>query len=897
MTLSQKQRETICCHVINHFLFDKVWNESPSEYRVNIKPALMKKGSSVGSFSLLDATILLPTPSDSYYVWAISAEDFNIGLKLPDNTWMDGETIINDYNTLLQLYSVSGAMLHQKFIHYRYNLSRSVIFIAAKKDMVRKCISDMNMLDKVYLTVYFDSDVRNDVHAVSLFKTSTMSDNLFQHGIDTILQSCSNPDQLLIYRNGIEVTQDYKSLKWQNNDYIDIIIDENIAFAVDIDIAFQNQNPVFLSKKDSIWKQLIHIPKEKNPENKIITHNTCDFWVRRRLSNTGHGRYLHRVKTDDASRDVVNQVTHNDLAIPLFVLDAYRDYLQSEEISLHMVARIHDKDNYLIREASFIDLLYTHNDDRIIEILCGNGPEEIPWWRADTLEESKFIQMLFDIPNIVTVETLKEYVQALGFYQVVNLLCQRVIDVTITDAFRGSLTFDLPLLYTGYRVIPIVYLNGKILRKDQIEYTIDTDLNQCTIRLKPEIITKPGDKLVFVLYLDGDKEIYSFVATEAQTTIEVPFEEFTVYAEDTTLQLLPVPSIADKEHTTRYLQLLGGANQYSVVVTETGARRITVAPEFVGKRIFIQNKYCSYRQMFDLTPYTNDGKTIAIPLQTQYRDDANEIHQCPVFNIQNIAVYLNGEYLVRNIDYFINTVRDSKNALITHELVIQTMDHFKENAIDYLDVVINVAEIDDISSFFVINDELRDATPVNYYFPNISLAHVAGMLERDAEYKGVYMKLPEGKYNQGDIFEIQTAIPALIKNFVLEYASNEDSERLRIMNEYFYDHYQIIPDILIMEDKHRIYSAFLNTFIHDVVSGKVPLIFDPDGSRMRDAIKPYLYLQSMDLCFTNISQLFVDFYPQYINYQITPEMKRFIDFFVKNYMPENHDPTVEVVYE
>ena len=93
--------------------------------------------------------------------------------------------------------------------------------------------------------------------------------------------------------------------------------------------------------------------------NKIITHNTCDFWIRRRLSKEPYGKYLHRVKLDNSSRDTVTQVTHNDMSIPLYVLDAYRDYLEVEELTVHLVGRIHDKDNVLIRDASFIDLLYT----------------------------------------------------------------------------------------------------------------------------------------------------------------------------------------------------------------------------------------------------------------------------------------------------------------------------------------------------------------------------------------------------------------------------------------------------------------------------------------------------------------------------------------------------------
>ena len=55
----------------------------------------------------------------------------------------------------------------------------------------------------------------------------------------------------------------------------------------------------------------------------------------------------------------------------------------------------------------------------------------------------------------------------------------------------------------------------------------------------------------------------------------------------------------------------------------------------------------------------------------------------------------------------------------------------------------------------------------------------------------------------------------------------------------------------------------------------------------------------MDLCFRMLdtnNQVFIDFYPQYVNYSVEPETKRFIDYFIKTYMPKNIDPTVEVVH-
>ena len=100
-----------------------------------------------------------------------------------------------------------------------------------------------------------------------------------------------------------------------------------------------------------------------------------------------------------------------------------------------------------------------------------------------------------------------------------------------------------------------------------------------------------------------------------------------------------------------------------------------------------------------------------------------------------------------------------------------------------------------------------------------------------------------------------------------------------------------------MERKRRIYSTMLNSIIHDVLSGKLDIVYDPDISRLNSAIRPYLYLKSMDLVFKQGNdQRFLDYYPQYINYEIDTALKPVIDLLIRTYMPKNIDPTMEVVY-
>lgn len=887
MPLSKEARDTLCADALNTFLFDKVWNEPSSEFRTNIKPLLLKKGSFVGSFGATIGNIILPTARESYFVWAISASDFNVGLKLPTSTWVDTATITNTWNTALHMFGTNGAMFHKSFVYLQYDASREVIYVAALKRMVQKCITN-DQLSDVYMSVYYDSDLANNVSMLSLEIVTSRNLQEYQGRIDKILSTLKKTEHLQVFKDGNEVTNPGASIALTVGSFIDIVIDENILFTFDVDITSSSENPVFLSSEDKTWKQLIHIPKAFNQDNKVITHNTCDIYIRKRFSVAPEGRFVHRV----GGRSV-SQVTHNDMAIPLFIIDAYRDYLLTQEVYVHVVVRIHDKNNTLIRDASYIDLLYSdvHDDKTLVNILCGKGPKEIPWWRADNLESSSYVKMFFDTPNVSTITHMSEYVKALGFYQVVNLLCQRVVDTIITDAFYGSLTFMLPILYTGMKVIPIVYLNKKRIDKEFITYTNNDD-GTITVKINDLIHTKPGDKLTIAFFVNGNNSIYEFVPAAASASIIVPYDDVAIYLKHTSKDSLVLQGMAHSSDIV-YTKLEKGENHFILTPVE-GGTKITFNPKYEGETLLIQSAYCSYYQSFDLTDYTTAGTNIVIPVQSKL---AGTVTDCPILNFKNVSVYFNGKYLVRNIDYFINSVSDTNGDLAFHEVVIQTMDAFEKGIKDKVDILFNVAEIEDISSGFAIDNKLFDATPVNLYFPNISMVHVDGLLERDVAYRGVHIDLLSGDHQQGAIFEIQTSVPKLVKDFILDYSSNEDTARLAIMNAYFYKLVNLMPEILLLEKKHRIYSTYMNTIISDVLNKDIIAVDDPDFNRMSDQIKPYAYLKDMDLCFTKIDKRFVDFYPQYINYAVAPEMKHLVDKLIAECMPKNTDPTVEVVYE
>lgn len=882
--LTREDMERICCDYINTILFSNVWNEPHSEFRVNLKP-LTFGGTRIysGSFSIPGRSIFLPTRTDQYHLLAVSASSLNASIGLETMVWYDLKTICNEWNTLIQAFTTNGRMLSKNSVYLMYSVNRSTIFIAIKRSVWVKSKSPRDTLDDIYLTIYYDSDLPNDTKIESVTIESSLNVTDYQYKIESMAATATDACQLTFYKNGMELSRYPSYDDYSVGTSIDVVVDKNILFSFEIDITTDNENPVYLSDRDSTWKQLIHIPKELNPENNIYTHNTCTFHVREFSGDLG--LYIGHVGDRKFT-----QVTHNDMSIPLFVIDAYRDELNMQHVRLRCDVRKHDKDNVLIRDASFIDLLYSerHTDQDIISILCGDGPEKITWWKASELEKSKYVSMFFDTPNLATTDNIDDYVDAIGYYKLVDLLCQRIIDITVTDGFVNTISLPLPILYSGFGARPVVYWNNRLISDSFISYETG-ESNIITVSIDESLVMTPGDKLTFIFYIDGDNSIYEFIPSGTTRDFHIPFEDFSIYAEKV-LNGYSVSGISGQSSVV-YEELSSGTNHFAITKNPDGTSEVLFNESLIGRRIIIQNKYCTYSKIINLKEYISDGKNIAVPLTAAIKGKDEYV---PIIQ-GTVSLYLNGNYLVKGLDYLVNRVTDNAGNLSFAEVIVQTMDYFKEDGQDELFIIVHSAEVDDLSAGFVYQNTIKDETPINLYFPNISLVHINGVINRDVDYRGIYIRT--NGIQDGAKFEVQTEVPGIIRDFIERFSTNRDLERIKLLNEYFYDFGKTEISEIILESKHRIYSIFMNKFIYDVLTENTVITDDPDVNRMKDQIRPYLPLQSTDICFGNISKVFVDFYPRYVNSEIPLEHKRLVDRFISQYMPKNYSPTTEVVYE
>lgn len=867
--------------VLNQYIVDKVWNEPISEYRENIRPSLLSPRSHTGNFTGNGGTILpLPTKNTPYFVYGLSDSDMCIHLNIPNNTWVSAVDICNLHRTLFHMYSYKGHMFHKGQIYLRYNQTRTALYIAVAKPMVNKFLP-VNKLTEVYFTVYFDSDLLNDITAYSFLIPKSDYDGSYLYSVQQAFNSAANLYQTTLYVNGLECTHpNYVPII---GDYIDLIYDTNIVAAFDVDLTDMDSSlQMYYSETDKTYKQLIHVPKAMNPDHKVITHNTCDFYVRKKTTNGRlpiEGVYLHR-----CADITVGQVTHNDMSVPIYILDAFRDHLDTQRITIHVKVRIHDKDNVLLRDKSYIDLLYTHSDEDIVDFLLGKKLLKYPdlnFWTANALEKTVYLQLMFDVDEKILPGNITKYVQGLGYYHVLALICERIVHTQVTDAFGGSLTFTKPYVYRGKQILPIVYLNGKKIHQQYVSITFQDD-TFIEVTLSDDIDTEVGDTLTLAMYLDDNRAIPHLVPNNNTNVFSIPHKDFTIYEKIDTYVQGRYKGV-DKTSSVRYVDRSKSLGLYSVVSTG-GDTVIYFSEEAYGKSYILLNNNCSYYWNLNLDSLISNGNNVAVDL-ARYVSGSSSI-TAPILNFKNECIYLNGRYLVRDIDYTIHTAKDNLGISFT-QLVIQSFEYFKQND-NQIEIYLNIAEMEDLSYGFVKANHVYDPTPANLWFPSISLCHVNGYSESHLVNYGTHLVLPTGKYENGSTFEVQTAVPKIVKDFINRFHSNDDKTRLEILNTYFYGKSPDLDGLLLVPGNHRLYSVFMNTIIRDVIFNDRGFADDPDADRFKNQLIEYYYLKTIDIV-QNKGHVpeFIDYYPSYQQYTTTVDKYNIVRRFIELYMPED----------
>lgn len=883
--------ERVICTALNLYCFLNIWNEPTSEYRTNIRPVMLDDRSKYGSITMAGQNIQLPVTNEPFYIYSVDQSLFYNAFNLPKNKWLSATELCNIYNVLFHIYTEQGAMVHKSEIYVRVNPSNNGFIIAVAKNMLSRLCEHADA-NKIYMTVYFDSDFANKTTTYSFKVPARDLNGAYKYSIQQKLDELNDPMRMIVFMNGYEVTiKDVTSIS--DGDYFEIIHDKNIISDFTVDLTISKNDNVFYSDKDKTEKQLIHIPKNCNPNNKILTHNTCDFFIRRKYQKKylSEGLYVHRC----ADRSIT-QVTHNDFGIPMFIVDAYRDNLDSQAITIRVVCRQHDKDNVLVRDKNYMDLLYTHNDDDIVRLLMGKVQSDLSFWKASNLEKSVYVGMMFDVPNTIVPENMYYYIEGLGYYHTLALICQRVITSVVTDLFAGFVNFNKPYLYMGRPILPIVYLNSVKIPQHVLTIVNDVDSGFSINFDKDKVHFNLGDKLAIEMFIDGISRCLSITPDETNNTLLVPYNEIILIEEKENDAY--VTKGIDTTSIKSYVPITNFLGKIIKTDNSNGTCKLEFGSSLFGKKLIVQNKYCTHsitNKNNELNAMIATGDPIAFHLHTF----TNEGDFVPIIGNANISVFLNNKYLIKDIDYKIIETYNVIDELSIKQCVISNMSYLKDTS-NTIEIFVNVAEVEDIGSGFLKDNTIYNSVPINLWFDNISVSHIEGRLELNIVNHGTHMSVPESSgFRQGAPYEVQTCIPKLVKEFMDKYHPNDDRDKLIILNNYFYKHKPKPPAFITLPYSHRIYSIHMATIIRDIIQGELRgIAYDPDIKRMKDQVSSYGYLLKHDVIHSNteIDYAFADAFATYYNYTISDvEMVNTIHAFIELFMPKDDVTSGEVI--
>lgn len=844
------------CEFLNAYLFENVWNEPYREYRRNIIPQLLSVRPVSSTWTSKSRTTPLPS-NRGYYIYNVPSEAFH-GINIGSSDWINLSSYLSTSKLELRVHGRNGEMLYRPLVYIKSNPMGDGIMLAIDQLMAAKILGDDYDFSVIYFSVYFDSDIPRQLTLSCDVATSLLK-------IQQIFALYEYATLFLVNGQAVRptVATDIKI-----GSYVEVVIDENVIANLTIDLPASNPTLEYFSTIHNQNYTIVHIPKQYNPLNEVITFNTCDLFIRPLDIQDAEkfGLYLHYCYNDK-----IIQLTHNDFAIPNSVLDIYRNLFGTQHLELTVLVRDHSKNNRLIRDADYIDLLYAHDDATILQFLTEqSGLAFSSFWSANHLETSEYIAMMFDVPNIITPSNMGKYIDALGYNHVLALICQRIHRLTINEAMGHEFYIYTPIIFESLDVMALVYIDGLKIADNKVTVT-RVDASKIKIKLDNSV-NMPNEKtLIIELFERKASECYEFNPTTNTTSLVLPFSEFDLYeVRNLTYFVNSVNTMTSLGYTGTTLQaatLISDLTSYGVVIPhEGGGCTFSAFPFCNGKKFRFYNKHdnrCIFTTSFDIDNYIGVGTNKAL-VSGQLRVSTNINTQVPLLGNFKAMVFLNGKTLIDGIDYNLGKYKSDMNQPAFYEVILQNVSYLKKEA-NYLEVYITKDIVLDVSTGFVTGSQINYVGDATYWFDNISMLSIDGnAIAFPKEFAGL-ITIDTNTNRNGAPYGIRTIIPQEAYDYVNIYRSDTDTARLLNLRDYFYHRHPLESGIVVIPCSHNVYSVFLTTILNDVLSGTKLLTYIADPTTMLRQVKEYSWLKAYDIVFTTSEYdlRYLDIYPTF----------------------------------
>ena len=843
---------------LNNIFFQDVWNDVRDEQRLDSVMVRHNDRFVTGCLQSRFMTLDLPPGKFNIYILPhiVNTRSF---LGVDDvGKWIRTDTLVCEKNVLWHVYDSTGLMFPKSHVYIYVTPYRTRILVAISSDAILKLTPSLDDAEQLYMTFYRNPNINKRLSMTSATLESRTKDQTKKMLKNTYQRvSQTSPSGTNVWINGtLRPPRDLDM--GENGDIVEIVSDPNVdgCFAIHP----QKDRTKFFSHKDEMFKEIVHIPKCINPDNNLITHNSCTLYVED--ANTNRARYLHRICPTN-----VTQITHNDLAVSSRILSSLKQAMSTTDINIYVQVRTYKDALPLKPNRSFLSYLYDEDDEDILGHLQGSKSPTLSFWQAAVLEQSGYVRMMFDIPSSKDANIADFYQDAIGY---INLAKELSAHKSV-HCNTQVVSIRKPYFLQSRKTRPLVFKNGRLVPDHFITYKetmtyIYIDLSY--------FYAGPSNEVAVHLFHNNDRSLDTFTPTG-----------------DAPTKMIPKNHMHDHVHMYRRISLetpvesRSATSTYAYEWIDVNARPGTYQIQHTDNDITITWASSQYDETFVLVPTTytqHDRIDISSLVQNQeplivpVKLGASSV-QMPVPDEYNVDVYLNGYTLIPNLDYTCMPIKKDGNVALM-ELIIASVDKLhapdKKNM---LDVQIHArTAFQPLSGFMVDTDAPVDVTQgLPVWVDGLSCGVIDNRSLIQASRQGRSISFDRyDTITTGHPYHIQVSVPEQdMRAYWSEADFNADKMRWQEVAAYLDKKCkkteQPSPDneTIVIEKPHKLYSPYVMSIIKDVIEGDLILRDDPNDATFLDQFMGYTHLWERDPIYqmhtAYKNEQFVDVQPTY----------------------------------
>lgn len=815
-------------HMVDHLnatYFHQIWNAPHDRGRVNLGLRKSTIRVSTGAVAIGLSVVGLPTTDSAYAIYQTGSRAFEQILDFPTDSWVKAQDFLHSEDMFVLAYGTSGRTFPSSQIYLRYLPTINQMLVACSITYTKKCLGEL--YPDLYLTLYQDT-----------IRATPIIESLYTVG--TMLSSATPPANVAAAIAAAKLQSPYGTLVivngWVydaaniptlvNGDIVQVLADPDIIGYVDTTV--DDNETGYYSDLYQEYRELIHIPKALNPNNVILTTDALTALVFDPV--TRKGVLGHRVHPH-----AIESVTHNDFSMSRTALSGFSQSLDALSVKVRVYVRLPIESNRLTDDVNHLRDLYALNDTKIVQQLLGLASPQIGEWKAQLLEASSFLALLYKFDRQSIDQALSVYIAAMGYYDVASVLGQQMRYYTYKGA---EVAIIKPARLFGYPCQALVYADG--LKVPEGSYTVTNDKSQSfLLGFKPGSQVVEGSRIAVYILEEGYRTPVPFTPSEEDPALILDSGDYSVYIQKD----YDTPQPVWKNSVGSGFKLIPpGTADYVVTTNSDGSSTFTFRMKHFGSSFYLIPKYGMVTAVYDLTDTVTQKSPIVIGLTTT--DNFGDI--LPILGYQSMEVYLNRHRLIEGLDYEIQPIEDADGYTLQNLLAVANGDYLDlEGGINQLEVCVHGDKIVSEDKGYAIEGHLYRADLPIIFSKSSTRTFVRGILKEEVSEIGNVATVA-GDLDNGAPFLMQHMVAFGVGKLLANFSPNQDINLRSRIEHVLGIELPTFPETMIVDHLHALFSPFLAQIVSDVGNGVITITDEPRDEAFLRQFKGYDTLLDRD---------------------------------------------------